>query len=287
MPDNESILGGKTYLVTGVTSGIGKVTARRLAATGGTVIAVARDSARGQSAVADIRGHAPQGRVELHVADMSQLDSVRKLAEQIQGRYERLDVLVNNAGVSKQAREVTADGLEMTFATNHLGPFLLTNLLLDQLRGSAPARIVTVSSSVHKQVKEIPWDDLQGAQSFNGLKAYNLSKLMNILFTRELGRRLADQGVTANSLSPGFVHTGLGREVTGGFAVFLKLSRPLQKSPEAGAATSVYLATSPDVAEVTGGYFQKSASAKTSALAQDDEAAARLWQLSAKLSGLA
>jgi NAD(P)-dependent dehydrogenase (short-subunit alcohol dehydrogenase family) len=287
MADNDMTLTGKTCLITGATSGIGLATARGLAARGAHVIAVARDPGRGAAAVADIRAHAWSSQVDLQIADLSQLDSVRKLADQVHGRYDKIDILINNAGVSKQTRQVTADGLETTFATNHLGPFLLTNLLLDPLRGSAPSRVVTVSSAVHKQVRSIPWDDLQGERSFNGLVAYNLSKLLNILFTAELARRLSGSGVTANCVNPGFVHSSLGRELTGGFAFFLKLSRPMQKSPEAGARTSIYLAQSPDVATVSGGYFQKCRQVKPGALAQDPQAAAQLWDVSERLSGLA
>jgi retinol dehydrogenase 12 len=285
MSDEDMTLAGQTCLITGITSGIGRATARELAARGATVVAVVRDVSRGEAAASEIRER--RGHVDLLIADLSQLDSVRKLAEQTQGRYGKIDLLINNVGVSKVTRVVTVDGLETTFATNHLGPFLLTNMLLDRLRGSAPARIVTVSSSVHKQVRKIPWDDLQGERSFNGLRTYNLSKLLNILFTRELARRLPGTGVTANCLSPGLVNTGLGREATGGFAMFLKLSRPLQKSAEAGAKPVVYLATSPDVADVTGAYFQGTKQATPSALASDPQAAARLWEISERLCGLA
>jgi NAD(P)-dependent dehydrogenase (short-subunit alcohol dehydrogenase family) len=212
---------------------------------------------------------------------------VRKLAGQVQGRYERIDVLINNAGVSKVNRVVTADGMETTFVTNHLGPFLLTSMLMERLRSSAPARVVTVASSVHRRVRTINWDNLQGEQSFNGLQAYNVSKLLNVVFSRELGRRLSGSGITANCLSPGFVNTGLGREATGGFALFLRLSRPLQKSPETGAKPVLHLATSPDVAGVTGAYFQGFKQAEPGSLARDEHVAARAWEISERLCGLA
>jgi NAD(P)-dependent dehydrogenase (short-subunit alcohol dehydrogenase family) len=207
---------------------------------------------------------------------------VRTLAAQVQDRHDRLDVLVNNAGVATFRQELTPDGLGVTFATNHLGPFLLTNLLLDQLTHSAPARVITVSSDRHTQQRTIPWDDLEPGHDCT----YKASKLLNILFTYELARRLAGTGVTANCLSPGFVRTDLGREATGAFRVFLRLSRPFQTSPEAGAQTSVYLATSPEVAEVSGRYFEKRALAESSALSRDPAAAEQLWQLSTQLSGL-
>jgi retinol dehydrogenase 12 len=272
----------KTCLVTGATSGIGKATAVRLAELGATVIAVARDQARGEQAAAEIRHRAPRSRVEVLTADLSRLGQVRALAAQVRDRYDRLDVLVNNAGVVKSRPELTPDGLAVTFTTNHLGPFLLTNLLLDQLRHSAPARVLTVSSDRHKQQRSIPWEDLEHGRDCS----YKASKLLNILFTYQLARRLAGSGVTANCLSPGFVRTELGREATGAFRVFLRLTQPFQSSPEAGAQTSVYLATSPEVAEVSGRYFEKSTPAESSALSRDPAAAERLWQLSAQLSGL-
>jgi retinol dehydrogenase 12 len=272
----------KTCLVTGATSGIGQATAVRLAELGATVLAVARDQARGEQAAAEIRRRAPRSRVEVLTADLSRLGEVRTLAAQVQDRYDQLDVLVNNAGVAKFRPELTPDGLGVTFATNHLGPFLLTNLLLDQLRHSAPARVITVSSDRHTQQRSIPWDDLEPGHDCT----YKASKLLNILFTHQLARRLSGTGVTANCLSPGFVRTELGREATGAFRVFLRLSRPFQTSPEAGAQTSVYLATSPEVAEVSGRYFEKCAPAESSALSRDPAAAERLWQLSTQLSGL-
>jgi NAD(P)-dependent dehydrogenase (short-subunit alcohol dehydrogenase family) len=272
----------KTCLVTGATSGIGQATAARLAERGATVITVARDLARGEQAAAAIRARAPRARVEVLVADLSRLGQVRRLAAQVQDRYDRLDVLVNNAGVATFRPRLTPDGLGVTLATNHLGPFLLTNLLLDQLRRSAPARVVTVSSDRHTRQRSIPWDDLEPGHDCT----YEASKLLNVLFTYELARRLAGTGVAANCLSPGFVRTELGREATGAFRVFLRLARPFQSSPEAGAATPVYLASSPAVAEVSGRYFEKCTQAESSALSRDPAAAERLWQLSTQLSGL-
>ncbi len=279
-------MAGKTCLVTGVTSGLGAVTARELAARGATVLAVARDGVRGRAAVAGIGQQAPAGAVRLLVADLSELDQVRRLAAEVRDASPRLDVLVHNAGVAKFSRETTADGLETTFATNHLAPFLLTNLLREHLLGSNPARVVTVSSAAHKQVRKIPWDDLQAEHRFRPLEVYNLTKLMNVLFTVELARRLEATGVTANCVSPGFLHTNLGREATGGFRLFFSLARPFQKSAEHGVATTLQVACAPELAAVTGCYFRAGKIAEPSALARDRAAAERLWTLSAELSGL-
>ncbi len=280
-------MSGKTCLVTGATSGIGKETALRLAMLGATVIIAARDPARAAAASEEIRQRAPIAQVEVMTADLSSLAQVRQLAAQVLARHDRLDVLVNNAGVIRMRRELTPDGLEATFATNHLGPFLLTSLLRELLVRSAPARVVTVSSAVHKQVKTIPWDDLAtGGQAGRG-QAYPLSKLANVLFTAELARRLAGTGVTANCAHPGFVRTALGRDVTGPLGALVRLALRFVPGPATGARTSVYLARSPEVAGLSGGYFVKCKPAQPSALARDPQAAARLWTLSEELAGLA
>jgi retinol dehydrogenase-12 len=278
-------MSGKTCLVTGATSGIGKETAVRLATLGATVIIVARTAARGETAIDEIRRRVPLARVEAVTADLSSLAQVRRLAEEILAHHHRLDVLVNNAGVIMMRRQLTADGLETTFATNHLGPFLLTNLLRGLLERSAPARVVTVSSAAHKQVRTIPWDDLSRGAPAGHRQAYPLSKLLNILFTFELAERLTGTGVTANCLHPGFVRTALGRDVTGVLGAVVRLVLPFQPGPATGADTSVYLAGSPEVADVTGGYFVKCKPTEPSALARDDRAAAQLWTLSEKLVG--
>ena len=278
-------MSGKTCLVTGATSGIGKETAIRLAMLGATVLVVARDAARGGAAAEDIRRRVPLARVETLTADLSSMVQVRRLAEEVVARHDRLDVLVNNAGVITVRPQLTADGLETTFATNHLGPFLLTNLLRGLLERSAPARVVTVSSNVHRQVRTIPWDDLPTGPAAHG-QAYPLSKLLNILFTAELARRLAGTGVTANSLHPGFVRTDLGRDVTGLPGGALRLVLRFQPGPATGAQTSVYLATAPEVANTTGGYFVKCKPAEPSRVAEDVQAAGRLWALSEELAGL-
>jgi NAD(P)-dependent dehydrogenase (short-subunit alcohol dehydrogenase family) len=294
-------MSGKSCLVTGATSGIGKETALRLAALGAAVTIVARDEARGAAAAAEIRERVPRARVETLTADLSRPEQVRALAASVLDRSGRLDVLVNNAGVISLRGRLTADGLEVTFATNHLGPFLLTCLLRGLLERSAPARVVTVASAAHRQVRAIPWDDLaRGAAAHDGPahsapahaapagngQAYAVSKLLNILFTAELARRLAGTGVTANCLHPGFVRTALGREVTGIPGAAVRLALSLRPGPAVGARTSVYLASSAEVADVSGGYFVKSRLSQPSALARDAAAAARLWALSAELVGL-
>jgi retinol dehydrogenase 12 len=217
-------MSGKTCLVTGATSGIGKQTALQLALLGATVIIVGRDTARAGTAAAELRVRVPAARVETMTADLSSLVQVRRLAGEVLARHGRLDVLVNNAGVITMRRQLTTEGLETTFATNHLGPFLLTYLLRGLLERGAPARVVTVSSTAHRQVRAIPWDDLaQGAQAGHR-QAYALSKLLNILFTAELARLLAGTGVTANCLHPGFVRTALGRDVTGPLGAVVRLA---------------------------------------------------------------
>ena len=280
-------MSGTTCLVTGATSGIGKETALRLAMLGATVVIVGRDAARGAVARAEVTRRVPLARVEVMIADLSSLAQVHRLAGDVLDRHGQLNVLVNNAGVISPVRQLTADGLETTFATNHLGPFLLTSLLRGLLERSAPARVITVSSSAHKQVRAIPWDDLPRGTQSRQLQAYSVSKLLNILFTAELARRLADTGVTANCLHPGFVRTSLGREVTGVAGALLPLILRLRPGPRTGARTGVYLASSPEVADVTGGYFVNCKPAEPSDLAKDTQAAARLWALSEDLAGLA
>jgi NAD(P)-dependent dehydrogenase (short-subunit alcohol dehydrogenase family) len=280
------LMSGKACLVTGATSGIGRETAMQLAALGAAVTIVGRDEARGAAAVAEVRGRVPRAQVDAVTADLSSPAQVRRLAGEVQARLGRLDVLVNNAGVIALRRQLTPDGLEVTFATNHLGPFLLTSLLRGLLEASAPARVVTVSSAAHRQVRAIPWDDLARGDRAGNAQAYAVSKLLNVLFTAELARRLAGTGVTANCLHPGFVRTTLGREVTGIPGAAMRLALRLRPGPATGARTAVYLASAPEVAGLTGGYYVKSRLARPSALARDASAAARLWALSAEIAGL-
>jgi retinol dehydrogenase 14 len=285
MPDAPSMI-GKTVLVTGGTGGIGKATAVGLAVLGARVGITGRDRVRAEAAVADIRAASGNLAVDVFTADLSSQAQVRRLAGEVLDAYPRLDVLVNNVGGFWAHRHVTADGLEHTFALNHLAPFLLTNLLLDRLTASAPARVVTVSSGAHATGR-IDFDDLQGTGRYSGQRAYNASKLANVMFTYELARRLDGTGVTATVLHPGVVRTNFGAEDQAGIRVILPLVRPFLKSPAAGAATTIYLASSARVEGVTGRYFANR-KPKTSAKASyDSAAAARLWQASADLVGLA
>jgi NAD(P)-dependent dehydrogenase (short-subunit alcohol dehydrogenase family) len=285
MPDMK----GKTVLVTGANSGIGFETAAALAAMGARVLVSARSADRGRAAVASVVDRVEGAAVQLVVFDLADLASVRRGADEILELAPRLDVLVNNAGLVLSERRVTVDGFEATFATNHLGPFLLTNLLLERIKASAPARIVNVASTAHNSARTgIPFDDLQSEHRYRGMRVYGQSKLANILFTLELARRLEGTGVTANSLHPGTVRTGYGADGDArGFLAFgLKLSSPFFLSPAKGAQTSVYLASSPEVEQVSGQYFVKCKPRQPRKWARDPEAARRLWQVSEELVGL-
>ena len=287
MPDMQ----GKTVVVTGGNSGIGFETAAALAAMGARVLVTARNADKGRAAVAAItqRLHG-EGRVQLVVFDLADLASVRQGAAEILEQAPRLDVLVNNAGLVLTERAETVDGFEATFATNHLGPFLLTNLLLDRIAASAPSRIVNVASTAHTAARKgIPFDDLQSAHGYRGMRVYGESKLANILFTLELARRFEGKGVTANSLHPGTVRTGYGGDgdARGLLAFGIKIASPFFLSPAKGARTSVYLASSPEVEGVSGQYFVKCKPKQPRRWAQDPEAARRLWEVSEELVGLA
>jgi retinol dehydrogenase-14 len=278
-------MAGRTVLVTGGTGGIGRATALGLAALGAHLAITGRDRGSTQGAAGELRA-AGGGQVEVFVADLSAQSQVRRLAEEALQRLSRIDVLVNNVGGHWNTRHVTADGLERTFALNHLAPFLLTNLLLDRLQQSAPARVVTVSSNAHAQGR-IDFDDLQGERSYSGARAYSQSKLANVLFTYELARRLPATSVTANALHPGVTHTSFGAEDPGGVQrLLVPLMRPFMKAPAQGAATSIHLASAPDLEQVTGRYFANSKPKRSSKRSYDEAAAARLWRVSADLVGL-
>lgn len=276
-----NLIGEQTVLVTGANAGIGRATSTELARLGARVLMACRDGERGAEAQAAVSDEVPGARTELLLADLSTADGVRSLAEQTRQLTDRLDVLVNNAGVFTRKYTPTADGLETQFAVNHLAPFLLTNLLRDLLVRSAPARVVTVSSEAHKR-GQVRFDDLQGEQNYSGLRAYSQSKLANLLFNRELARRLGGTGVTANALHPGVIATEL---LFTGFAP-IRLLRPFLKTPEAGARTSVFLAVAPAVERLTGLYFIDLEPARPSQAARDDGAARRLWRISAELTGM-
>jgi len=281
---------GKTVVVTGGNSGIGFETAAALAAMGARVLVTARNADKGRAAVAELAQRLDgEGQLQLVVFDLADLSSVRRGAAEILELAPRLDVLVNNAGVVLSERAETVDRLEATFATNHLGPFLLTNLLLARIRESAPSRIVNVASTAHASARKgIPFDDLQSEKHYAGMRVYGRSKLANILFTLELARRLEGSRVTANSLHPGTVRTGYGADgdARGLLAFGIKISSRLFLSPAKGARTSIYLASSPDVAGVSGEYFVKCRPKEPKRWAQDPDAARRLWQVSEELVGL-
>ena len=277
-------MSGRTVLVTGGTGGIGLATAAGLAGLGATVGIVGRDTTRAEAAAERLRGAG--GDVAVFTADVSSQREVRRLAQEVLAAYPRLDVLVNNVGGYWATRHTTEDGLERTFAVNHLAPFLLTNLLLARLEASAPARVVTVSSGA-QSMGRIDFDDLSGERDYNGQRAYNQSKLANVMFTYELARRLQGSGVTANVLHPGVVRTAFGREDSGRWMrLMLPLARPFMKTPARGAETSIYLASSDDVADVSGRYFANSRAKDSSRASNDAAAAARLWEISAQLVGL-
>jgi NAD(P)-dependent dehydrogenase (short-subunit alcohol dehydrogenase family) len=279
-------MNGKTVLITGGTGGIGRATAHGLAALGAHVVLVARDPAKGDRTVAEIRRQAGNDDVEMLVADLSSQASVRALAGQVEARLQRLDVLVNNAGGFWATRRTTVDGLEHTFAVNHLAPFLLTNLLLDKLKASAPARVVTVSSGA-QAMGRLNFDDLQGETGYSGQTAYNQSKLANVMFCYALARRLAGTGVTSTVLHPGVVRSNFGKDdPTPAIRFVITWFKPFLKSPERGARTSIHLASSPEVAGVTGEYFSGKRVRRSAKLSHDLAAGERLWHESERLVGL-
>ena len=287
LPSEQAADGRKLCMITGASTGIGKVTARKVAQAGFDVVLVCRDRERGEAAVADVRHHAPEAAVELMLADLSSQAAIRELAREFRARHASLDVLINNAGGMLMERRTTVDGLEATFATNHLGYFLLTNLLLPALEASPNARVVNVASDAHRS-GSLDFDDLNHEKRYRGFRAYCASKLANVLFTYELARRLDGRGVTVNCLHPGVVGSNFGQgEGNGWMRVAIKIAKPFMISVEDGARTSVYLATSPEVEGVSGKYFTRCKPVSSSRKSQDAELARRLWEVSEKLTGLA
>ena len=278
-------MGGKTALITGGTSGIGKATAVALAAMGADVVVVGRNRERGEVALEEIKSQSHSESVELMLADLSVQDEVRGLAGAFLERYDRLDVLANNAGLVQSKRTETADRIETTLAVNHLAPFLLTNLLLDRLKQSAPSRVITVSSEAQRW-GDMDFDDLQSTQKYRGFPVYGMTKLANIMFTYELAERLKGTFVTANCLHPGAVGTNFGKNNGGPMTLFFRAAKPFMRSPEQGADTLIWLASSPDVEGVSGTYFSDRKEIEAKKIAHDPATRRRLWEISEDLTGL-
>lgn len=274
-------------VVTGATSGIGREAARAIARAGYSLTLVVRDLAKGEATRSELARESGAGAVSLLRCNFASLASIREAAKTLLARNEPIHVLLNNAGMILQQREETVDGLEATFAVNHLGYYLFTRLLLDRIVASAPARIVNVASTAHRYPRGgLDFDDLQSTRGYGAMRAYGRSKLANILFTRELARRLAGSGVTVNALHPGAVGTGFGTNNGTLARALMWLGRPFLRTPEQGARTSVHLCLSPDVDGMTGRYYANEREATPNRSACDDAAAARLWEISAGLTGL-
>ena len=276
---------GKVCIVTGGNSGIGKATAIRLAQRGGSVVIVARNEERGPAAQAEVKAKSRNENVDLMLADLSSFKSVRTLAGSFKAKYGKLDVLVNNAGEILHKRHVTIDGLERTFASNHFGHFLLTNLLLDTIRRSAPARIINITSEAHRGAI-IHFDDLQGEKNYSAFRAYGQAKLANVLFTYELAKKLEGTGVIANCLHPGVVRTGFGHDDSGLMSLVIWIASPFFMSAEKAARAVTKLATSHELESVSGKYFSKMKEGRSSEESYDEETARHLWRVSEELTKL-
>ncbi len=277
---NELSMKGKICLITGATSGVGEETAKGLAQMGATVVMIARNADKLAKVKSELIAETNNEHIDTIQADLSVQSEVHKAAQEFLARYENLHVLINNAGGVFSKRTLTADGFEYTFALNHLGYFLLTNLLLDTLKKSAPARIVNVSSMAHASAGKFDFSDLTREKSYNPFAVYSQSKLANALFTYELARRLEGTNVTANCLHPGFVNTGFGKNNNALYNAGLFLMQPIMISPQKGAETSIYLASSPEVEGVTGKYFSKKKAIPSSAASYDTNAQRVLWEMS-------
>ena len=274
----------KTIVITGGTSGIGEVAAVELAGQGARIVLVARDAGRAEETLRKLRKANPSADPVAHIADLSRVSEMRRVAEEIADEEPEIDVLINNAGALFNTRQAVEGGLEKTFALNHLSYFVVTNVLLPNLK--AGARIVSTASDAHRGAR-LDFDDLQSDKRYSGLSVYGKSKLCNILFNRELARRLEGTGVTANCLHPGFVATRFGDQSGGIMSVAVKIAKPIGAiTPEAGARTIVYLAASPQVEGRSGGYYYKNALAEPTKDAQSDADAKRLWDISARMSGV-
>ncbi len=269
-------LKNKTAIITGATSGIGRVTAIAIAKEGARLVLPVRSIEKGEALKEEIAQKTGNTNVEIMHCNLASLDSVRQFAEDFQKKHKKLHLLVNNAGLWEAKRKASVDGIEMNFAVNHLAPFLMTNILLDTIKKSAPARIISVASTAHKYGK-MRFNDLEGEKSWGSMQSYAQSKLANILFTRRLAKELEGSGVTANCLHPGVVNTQLFNKLPG---FIQKISSLFMITPEKGAQTSIYLATSPKVENITGEYFDKKKIAKTTAHARDMQVADKLWEVS-------
>jgi NAD(P)-dependent dehydrogenase (short-subunit alcohol dehydrogenase family) len=276
---------GKVVLITGGTSGIGRATATALAAMGAEVVVSGRSRQRGEAAVEEMRDTSGNEKISLMLADLAVQAEVRGLAEEFRKRYDRLDVLVNNAGIIQSKRTETPDSIELTLAVNHLAPFLLTNLLLDLLKESAPSRIVTVSSEARRGA-QIDFDDLQSERRYRAFKVYGMTKLANILFTYELAERLERTGVVANCLHPGGVNTNFGNNNRSFGTLIFRAFKPFMRTPEQGADTVVYLAVSPEAGKMTGRYLTDRKVVSTFQDPHDEVMQKRLWEISEELTNL-
>ncbi len=285
MDSRTSSVDDATCVITGATSGIGRAAAEKIAALGSAVVLVARERARGDAARREIVDATGNDRVQLEICDLSSQTQIRLMADRLLSECPEINILVNNAGLTMAEHKLTEDGLEYTFAVNHLAPFLLTSLLLDRLKESAPARVVTVSSDAHKGAA-IPFDNLSGEKGYSPWAVYGWTKLANILFTKELAQRLEGSGVTATCLHPGVVATGFGRSAPLVIKAFQILARPFLLNAEKGADTLVWLATSPEVEGDSGGYYVRRTLTEPSPAARDQAAARRLWQTSQEFTGL-
>ena len=272
----------KIVLITGANSGMGKATAMELAKKGAHIVMVCRNRQTGEEAQKEIIAGSGNKDVDLLIADLSSLHAIRHLAQEFKSKYNHLDILINNAGLAFSKRHASVDGIEMTFAVNHLGYFLLTNLLLDSLKATPSARVINIASSTHKQAK-IDLKDLELKNNYSLFAAYNQSKLCNMLFTYELARKLKGIPITVNAVNPGPVKTGLARDMG---AFFQWMAKTFFPSAEKASATAIYLASSPEVEGVTGKYFEKCKAVPSSALSNDETVAKKLWEVSAKMTGL-
>ena len=285
MNNSNGGMGGKTVLITGGTSGIGKATAAALAAMGANVVVVGRNPERSEAAVEEIKAQSHSGSVELMLADLSVQAELRRLAKEFLRRHDRLDVLANNAGLVQSKRTETPDGIETTLATNHLAPFLLTNLLIERLEQSAPSRVITVSSEAQRW-GNMDFEDMQSRRKYRGFPVYGTTKLANIMFTYELAERLDGTGVSANCLHPGSVGTNFGQNNRGAMALFFRTFKLFMRSPEQGADTLIWLSSSFEVDGVSGKYFSDRKEIEAKKVAYDPAARRRLWEISEDLTGV-